>query len=261
MLEVLVMLIASVSWGNDSIALVRWLYEHDALTRFERVICVYADTGWAAKEWPARVAAAEEMARRLGFEVAHVESIGFVPLARLRKGFPRNGMQFCTTELKIKPIRSWMMTVDPGCEAMIACGIRREESNHRARWPEHVENSEQHGGRDAWYPLVRVQEEERNALIRRAGFEPLPHRSKECFPCVNANRRDLRLLTDERVSEIEALETSMGFTGKGKPRTLFRPYRHGGAVGIREVARWASAEHGQYEPLESGSCDSGFCGD
>ena len=252
------MLVASLSYGNDSIALMQWLHENKALSRLGRVLCAYSDTGWAAKEWPARVERGEAVAKSYGFEPHRSESTGFGPLARLKKGFPRNGMQFCTTELKIKPVTAFLEVVDPSKEATIAIGIRREESEARSQWPEHIEDSEKHGGRDAWFPMVRVLKAERDALIGRAGFEVLPHRSKECFPCVNSNRADLRLLTDERVNELEALETSMGFTGKGKPRTLFRPYRHGGAVGIREVVRWANSERGGYVP--SNECDSGFCG-
>lgn len=259
------MIVASVSWGNDSIALVQWLHEARARRMFAseaRVLCVYADTGWASKDWPERVERAEALARSYGFETHRVQRAegGFVELARLKKGFPRNGLQFCTSELKIRPITAFLETVDPDKEATITVGIRREESASRAQWPEWVFESEKHGGRDAWFPLVRVLKPERDALIRQAGFEPLAHRSKECFPCINSNRRDLRLLDEERVAEIAALEESMGVTSKGKPRTLFRPYRHGGAVGIREVWRWAQAERGEYE-LPDAACDAGFCGD
>lgn len=155
------MLIASVSWGNDSVALLQWLHEHNALTRFERALCVYMDTGWAAKDWMERVERAEALARSYGFEPHRAQSIGFMPLARLKKAFPRNGMQFCTEELKIKPFVVFADAIDPDHEATIAVGIRREESEERSQWPEHIENSERHGGRDAWFPLVRVAERER----------------------------------------------------------------------------------------------------
>jgi 3'-phosphoadenosine 5'-phosphosulfate sulfotransferase (PAPS reductase)/FAD synthetase len=261
------MLVASVSYGNDSIALIQWLHENGASAHHGRVLCAYGDTGWASSDWPARVSKAEDVARSYGFEPHRVVSVGFVPLARLKKAWPRNGMQFCTEELKVKPITRFLEAVDPGGEATIAIGIRREESEARSQWPEHVPDSPKHGGRDAWFPLVRVVQSQRDAPMRRAGFEPLPHRSKECFPCINSNRADLRLLTEDRICEIEVLEASMGTTSKGKPRTLFRPYRHGGAVGIREVVRWAHSDRGAYKPGtevdadDSGSgCDSGFCG-
>ncbi len=230
------------------------------------VLCVYAVTGWAAKEWPARVERGEALVRSYGFQPHRVASEvgGFVPLARLKRSWPRHGMQFCTERLKIEPITIWLDAVDPGAEAVCVIGIRREESERRAQWPEHIEESPQHGGRDAWFPLVRVQEAERNALIARAGFVQLPHRSRECHPCVNAGKADLWDLPEERISEIERHEAEMGSTVKGgKPRTLFRPAAHGGAVGIREVVRWANSDHGAYSAEQSslfGACDGGWCG-
>ena len=254
------LLVVSVSWGNDSVALVQWLHERFKLNE-HRVICVYADTGWASADWPERVARGEALATSYGFEVARLCELTFVELARKKKAWPRNGMQFCTEELKIKPITAFLARVDPAGEAVVVIGIRRAESTARSQWPEDVPNSEKHGGRDAWFPLVRTTDVERDALLQRAGFESLPHRSKECFPCINSNRADLRLLTEDRIAEIAALEASMGITSEGKPRTLFRPYRHGGAVGIREVIRWAWSDRGQYDPAAGAGCDSGFCGD
>jgi len=257
------MLIIGTSWGNDSVALVQWLHEHSALSQFETATCVYANTGWASRDWPARVERGEALAKSYGFATVQLQTVGFVPLAQLKKAWPRNGMQFCTSELKIKPMEAFQASVDPAGESTIAIGIRREESAARSQWPEHVEHSEKHGGRSAWFPLVRVTSVERDALLSRAGFDPLPHRSRECYPCINSNRRDLRMIDEARVSEIEGLEQSMGETANGKPRTLFRPYRHGGAIGIREVVKWANESPGQYVPGQMliGECDGGYCGD
>jgi len=261
-------LIVSVSYGNDSIALIQWLHERDALHSARaagRVLCVYAATGWASKGWPARVEQGEALARRYGFTPHRIEAGGgLVQLARSRKAWPRNGMQFCTEELKRKPIGAWMESVDPGLEGTVVIGIRREESDRRATWPEHVEDSAPHGYRDVWSPLVRVLTAERDALVGRAGFDVLPHRSRECYPCINSAKADLWDLPEDRIAEIEAHETAMGITGNGKPRTLFRPAAHGGAVGIREVVRWANSDRGAYSAeqgdLFGAGCDSGFCG-
>ena len=248
---------AFCSYGNDSVALIQYLYEN---RKIAEIHTVYSDTGWASADWSSRVDAVEAIARAYGFHPVRIPSEGFVPLAIRKKGFPRNGMQFCTQELKIIPAQRWLDSVDPDREGTCAVGVRREESRARALWPEWTEESDKHGGRPLWAPLVRVTADERDALIRRAGVEPLPYRSKECFPCINSNRADLRALPADRIDQIAALEASMGTTSEGKPRTLFRPYRHQGAVGIREVVRWANSERGEYDPGTSG-CDSGFCGD
>lgn len=66
----------------------------------------------------------------------------------------------------------------------------------------------------------------------------------------------------ERVTRIENLESDMGRTARGEPKSLFRPARYGGATGIREIISWAQAEHGQYNKTDSDAdnCDGGFCG-
>lgn len=245
------------SYGNDSIALLQWLHEAGKTG----VYCVFSNTRWGSAAWTKRVEAGEALAKSYGFHPIRLDSMGMVPLVRLKKGWPRQGLQFCTEHLKIKPAIAWLEATDPELDLDCVVGIRREESRSRSRWPEWTMFSDKHGGRDLWAPLVRHRQADRDALLERAGFEPLPHRSMECYPCVNANRTDLRMLTgdEDRIAAIEAFETEMGFTSKGKPRVMFRPYRHQGATGIREVMRWAESGHGQYEP-PSGGCDGGFCG-
>ena len=250
------------SYGNDSIALIQWMAEKGYR---DRCAVAYSETGWASDEWGERVVKGECLARGYGFETHRLKPSpplenGFVSLVRLKKAFPRNGMQFCTGLLKIAPAAEWLEKVDPERDVTCCVGVRREESRSRAKWPEFTPESSAHGGRELWAPLVRVGTADRDSLIRRAGFEPLPHRSKECYPCINANRGDLRLLSEERIRRIEILEGEMGHTSKGKPRTMFRPYRHQGAVGIREVIRWAWSERGKYDPEDGGGCDSGMCG-
>lgn len=247
------------SYGNDSIALMQWAHE----AGLRDVYVLYSDTGWAEPGWHNRVEAAENVARGYGFTPARTQSIGMLNLVKQRKGWPRQGIQFCTTELKIEPAKRWLDENDPDKKAICYVGVRAEESEARTRFPKSVQNSENHGGRALRAPLLHVKEGERDALIRRAGFEPLPHRSEECYPCINANRADLKRVDEKRVCVIEKAEQELGFTPKGKPRTMFRPYRHMGATGIREIIRWAHSPRGKFDPDDGtggGNCDSGFCG-
>lgn len=241
------------SYGNDSVGLIQWAAER----QLERVAVLYNDTGWGAPGWPERVSRLEGWARSLGFVAERTASVGMEALVHKERGWPRHGMQFCTEHLKIKPSLAWLNRVDP--DGLVTClvGVRREESAKRRSFPEFTEASPGHGGRSLWAPLVNTTTEQRNDLLRRAGVEPLPHRSDECWPCVNATKADLRRLTDERVAEIEEIESRLGFTGAGKPRVMFRPAAHMGAVGIREMRRWANSGHGEYEPPSG--CDSGMC--
>ena len=248
------------SYGNDSIALIQWMHEHE-----KSGIVVYSDTGWASPCWTARVESAEAWAQSLGFDTARTHSEGMLSLARRKKGWPPNGRQYCTQELKIIPAQTWLDEHDPAKEMVCCAGIRRAESRARAFWPEWVEESDKHGGRSAWFPLVRHTNHDLDRLLAKTPFPTLPHRSWECYPCVpNANKADIASLSPQRIDELEQYEREMGFTSQGKPRTIVRPARAGGAIGIREVWEWATGRNPndmskQLSLGYGGGCDSGFC--
>jgi hypothetical protein len=108
------------------------------------------------------------------------------------------------------------------------------------------------------HPLYAHTEADRDALLRRAGFEPLPHRSRECDPCVNANRADFRRLADADIAKAAALEAEIG-------RPMFRSAKHSGAAGIQQVVERAKYSRGQFDPrqedLFTAGCGSPFgCG-
>lgn len=243
------------SGGNDSIALVQWAHERG----LPNVAVVYSNTGWAADWWPARIERFGQWVASYGFQFIEIGSEGMLALVDRKKAWPANRPKFCTYELKILPAKAWMDTVDPDADAICLVGVRREESAARAAWPEMTADSENHGGRDLWAPLVWHTETMRNDLLVRAGWEVLPYRSKECFPCVNANREDLRMLADhpDRIQLIADKEAQMG-----EKRTMFRPHRFHGAVGIEQVVSWAKYSPGQYIAGQPDllDCGSGMCG-
>ena len=241
------------SYGNDSCALIQWAAEH-GLTG----TVLYNDTGWAGPGWERRITDCEKWARGLGLEVVRTKSMGLFALAKKKKAWPRNGMQFCTTHLKQRPSLEWLDEHDPAGVAVCYVGVRREESRARAEFPAVVESSEMHGGREVRAPLVGHTTADRDELLEWAGIVPLPHRSMECWPCVNGNKADLLTLTDARIDEIERLEAEMGFTSNGKPRVMFRPAAHKGGVGIREAVRWAKSD--RYHPDQMDMCLDGWCG-
>lgn len=168
------------SYGNDSCALIQWAHEWN----LEGVAAVYSDTGWATEGWAARVAEKEEWVRSLGFTPYRTSSIGFRQLARQKKGFPTQRYQWCSYVLKIEPGIRWLEENDPNKSAICIVGARRAEAadplSTRATFPEYLVRSENHGGRMMLAPMVDFDEAARNALLIRAGVEPLPHRSGEC---------------------------------------------------------------------------------
>lgn len=237
------------SGGNDSVALVQFAHEQ----HLKNVIVSYSNTGWSAQWWPARMDKFKSWVEGLGFEYVEIQSEGMLNLVDRKKGWPANRPKFCTYELKIAPAQKWLESIDPGKNATCMTGVRREESRERASWPLWIYESPNHGGRDLWSPLVNETEDSRNQLLLRADWQPLPHRSKECSPCVNSNRADFQKLDESDILKVEIKEKSSG-------RNMFRPKRFMGARGIREVIKWAFSKRGKYEPPSESGCDSGFCG-
>lgn len=235
------------SYGNDSVALIQWAHEQG----LEGVTVLYSDTGWARRWWQTeRVPEMEAWVRSLGFVAARTASPGMESIVRQHKGWPMRLAQFCTTELKILPSMAWLAENDPERRAVILVGLRREESPHRRAAPHYNLNSANDGGRCMIAPLVEMTEADRNALLARAGVEPLAHRSEECR-CINSSKADIRRYDEADISEIERIEKEGGFTSKGKPRTMFRPNKFRGATGIRQVVDWANSAHGKYERPEA----------
>jgi len=244
------------SGGNDSVALYQWAVEN----KLKNLTVAYSNTGWAADFWAERLKQYEDYIVKTSGKYVEIQSEGMVALVTRKKAWPRNGMAFCSYELKIKPASEWLEQYDPAKEATCLVGIRREESAKRSQWPEWVEESENHGGRSLHAPMVRFSEQERNALIFRAGFEVLPHRSMECYPRVNASKSDIKMLDITRIDYIEQIETGLGVgVVSGKKKTMFRPATKKGATGIRDVWQWSQTSNfvaGQNDMF----CDSGFCG-
>lgn len=231
-------LVAS-SMGNDSIALIQFML--DGGYDFS---VIYNDTGWARDDWPARVKKCSDWLLEKGVTLHITKSIGMVNIVKKNKGWPMpaSSMQWCTEHLKEKPTTELLNKIDADCELVCVTGRRREESANRSSLAEWQEESQKHGGRDVWNPLVRYDAKMRDELISKTPFDVLLHQSMECYPCVCANKDDLKSmqLDEKRIKLIEELEIELGHTRYGKPRTMFRPYRAGYGVGIRQVFQWAT---------------------
>ncbi len=248
------------SCGNDSVALAQWAFDEG----LEDIVFAYSDTQWGHKDWPARVDKFKRWAEDNGAKFETIKSEGFEALCSRKKAFPTNGMAFCSYELKIKPASEWLEAIDPDKEATCLTGVRREESAKRSQWPEWIEESDNHGGRSLHSPLVRHDEAARDELIKRGPFDVLPHRSMECFPCVNASKADIRLLDITSIERVAKLEAHIDSLKKGVgERFMFRSKKCRGAKGIKQVVDWANTKRGGYDSDNKPmfGCESGFCND
>ena len=244
--------VISASYGNDSIALIRWAYEN----QLDDVHVVYVDTGWAHPSWESRIAAGRTLSFTYGFDVHHIKGdFDFESMVRMKKGFPSQRYQFCSGILKGLPFIEWSSEYK---DATIFIGKRREESHNRKDTPLWDFNNKFYPDNDVCYPLYKHTETMRNKLVEKTGLPVLPHRSMECCPCVNASKGDFLMIPPDRVEKIRQLEKETG-------QTMFRPYRHMGATGIDEVIKWARSSRGSYCKgqlflWEEGQCVTGLCG-
>lgn len=244
------------SCGNDSVALIQWAIENNKLDKV-----IYSYTGWEAPFWRERVEKVKAWVKDNGGEFFIIGSEGLPALVTRKKGFPMNGAAFCSYELKIKPAGYWLEANDLKKELTCMTGVRRCESPKRSDWPEWIEESENHGGRSLHSPLVRHDDAMRNELVIKAGFDVLPHRSAECWPCVQANKGDIAMLDLDSIERLDNLEKSLGLGKRsGNPKYMFRAANKNGASGIREVYKWATEERYIKGQESLSFCDSGFCG-
>lgn len=203
-------LIVRSHYGDESIALVQFLYENKNINNlFNQIIVVYIDTGWSAKHWPERVLAGEEHVRRCGFRsIRLIAPMSFKELVLERKNFPSSKFQWCANFLKGLPLLTWLDEHDPATEWTIA--IAKRQALYRQVVPEYIKSCEYHGERTVWHPILNHSCDNRDDLLLRAGFKPLHNRSLECEPCVNSHAQDLKSMTPDDALKLKELEQQIG---------------------------------------------------
>lgn len=251
------MVVASVSGGKDSTALSLYLTEQGIEHRR-----VFADTGW---EEPRTYEYLEYLRGVLGpIDTVKSEIGGMVDLIRKRKMFPSKRFRFCTSELKVIPIKEYLDTLES--EPVNVVGIRGGESSARAKMPEW----EWSDAFDCWTwrPLIDWSVEDVIAIHNRHNVRPNPlyleiNASRVgCFPCIYAKKSEIQTfarVAPEKVALIEQLEAEQtelaasrreaaGLSREDKPRTFFqaRTAANGTskAFPIREAVDWANTARG-----------------
>lgn len=279
-----VRLLASVSGGKDSTAMLLHLREQGLL---ERTRVVFFDTGWEHADTYAHIAYlqdkigiaierhgatvdladvlladAEAIERAMGRD----EPSAFVRLC-LKKGiFPRRTVRFCTQILKVHVAQTVIreMDSDGGDPVVNAVGIRAAESAARARLAE----TELSTTLDCmvWRPLIAWSEADVIDIHRQhdVRMNPLYLRGAErvgCWPCIMGSKSELRMLArdPQRVEAIRLLEEAVrrhyvaraearGET-VSRPPTLFTAARRdeGGerpGILIDDALAWARTSRG-----------------
>ncbi len=252
--------IVSVSGGKDSAAVSLWLKENQ-IEHWR----VFANTGWEHPITYEYVRGPLTAALGPIFEVQGPRLM--TDLIRHKGMFPSRTIRFCTVELKVKPLASFVRYVADalGQEVINVVGIRAEESDERALYPawewDATFDCEVHRPALAWTFDDVI------AIHKRHGLTPNPLYLRGatrvgCYPCIHARKAEIKMIADSdpwRIDELRDLETEVTslalsrYEAKGEElehaRTFFQNGKRtaenpGGYIPIDDVVRWSRTRRG-----------------
>ncbi len=253
--------VCSVSGGKDSAA--ASLLLHELEIDHHRI---FMDTGWEADETYAYLRGPLTEAIGPIEEIQSTEG-QFEELTRKKGMFPSRLKRWCTERLKVIPFKQWVDRQED--EPLVVVGIRAEESEKRAKFPEW--EYWKPFDCEVWRPLISWSFDDVVAIHKRHGLKPNPlylagADRVGCWPCIYARKAEIRLVGDmdpDRIQRIRELENDVvqiaadrvkknhnGAALDVKP--TFFGSRHGGsknALTIDEVLEWSRTSRGGKQML------------
>lgn len=283
------LVIASVSGGKDSAAMSLYLKEHEI--PHERV---FMDTNWehpltyeylrgpltkvlgpiteiqAVVHYKDQGVAGATWAQQSDTIPVDFVPLSFVTLTKRKAMFPSRVMRFCTTELKVKPIRAYLAMKMNESDVVNAVGIRRAESQARSKMTEW----EWSDSFDCWVwrPMVTWTKDDVVAIHARHGLpmNPLYEMGATrvgCWPCIHARKSEIALvkrLDPARIDLIRELELELNQRGEVRDLAMGREkllrsmfWWHGGKgtntpIPIDDAVTWAQSKRGEWQPAGAG---------
>ena len=120
-------IIVAFSGGKDSQACLIWAVQKYG---FKNIRAVFCDTGWEHQDTYNHI---KEITEKLNVELITLRSKkfnGFVDMAKKKGRFPSSQARFCTTELKVKPMIDYILSLNDN--VIVIQGIRADESKSRS---------------------------------------------------------------------------------------------------------------------------------
>lgn len=288
-------LLVSISGGKDSTC--AWaLCENEFKNEVVPIFCntgheaeiTYAYLGYLQRRMHSRLRFLERKmidgSKRDWQEVEHLDCSRDVMLKLgLKKGrFPSSMAKFCTTILKLEPLRWWLDCQPDKDKYVMITGLRAEESPSRAKAnPYVVEDEAFHIPR--WHILFSWTKEMVFAAHKYYSVEPNPLYLEGfgrvgCFPCIYEKKAGLKAMVEnhpEAINRVREYEQQVGrtffFPGKTPDRYCSRQDPNGRKFPtIDDVARWAVGDDpdvhttpiSEEDDLEAPVCTNqyGLCG-
>jgi len=280
-------IIVSYSGGKDSQAcLLHSIGKYGA----NNITAVFCDTGW---EHPHTYKHIDETCNKLGVKLITLKSkYDFVSLAKYKKRFPSTKARFCTSELKMKPMIDYILSLNESC--IVIQGIRAKESISRAAMSEECMFFKSYfepytNGKTESYrkkevkqwcskfdasilrPIFQWTAQEVIDYILNSGFYPnklytMGLSRVGCFPCFMARHKEVLLIIQKDKETLKKLidaENHVGtsfFTSNYIPR---RYCKNGKYPTVEDVVKYLTNKNmtiDMYEPEGGYSCMSMFHG-
>lgn len=228
--------VVQFSGGKDSTAALLWTLKN--LTK--KPLVVFCDTGFEASETYRYLEYIEE---KLNLSITRISSKkynGMLEMVEHKKRFPSTKARFCTSELKSKPMIDFLLDLDD--DFMTVQGIRADESFSRSFLKEFCNyfeyyfrpynaDGDKHTYRakeirkipksrctEVIRPIFRWKANDVISFIQENRIEINPLYKKGfkrvgCFPCIMANKNDIRSLSrfyPDRITQISDFESKTG---------------------------------------------------
>ncbi|KAF0232383.1 MAG: hypothetical protein FD177_2573 [Desulfovibrionaceae bacterium] len=248
--------VAFADTGNEHPATLEYVYELPKRTGGPEIQWVKADFSadierkrrFVEQKWPSNI-----VGRAL--EVLHATGVPFLDLCLWKGRFPSMKSRFCTSELKVIPIRE--QVIDPilatGAEVYSCQGMRRDESLPRSKMA-----GLEHAGGKLWNlrPIREWKVEDVFAIHRRFGLKPNPLYSQGmgrvgCMPCINCRKGELHEIArrfPEHIDRIREWEEVMKSASKKGVSTFFPaptvPGKGDTRARIDSAVSWAATSWG-----------------
>jgi len=256
-------IVASVSGGKDSTAMVLYLKEQDLPNEIHYV---WANTVWEAPDVYDYIETTLKPLCGENFHEVRNSKYpnGMVDLVKHKGAFPFRRGRFCTENLKTKPIANWIkseLALPPDKLCINAVGIRAAESKARSQMLEYEPGSPLGKGLVSmtWRPLIHYTWPDISGLHRRAGIKPCDLYLQKnavkrigCFPCIMSSKAEIRKIATEYpeiIDKIEVLEKEVAQIAEEQrpdrpnksPPTFFQAKTGGSGEcwPIRKVAAWS----------------------
>ena len=280
-------IIVSVSGGKDSTAMCLNLLEQGYST--SDFIRVFADTGWESKETYRYLDELEKTIGKIHRVKAEIpirqehkqivkeleDELGFessmIRYAIRNQTFPSRNRKWCTTKLKIEPMKKFFDEIDDDFVNLV--GIRKEESPKRSK----MTKWEYSDYFDCWVHRPLMDWTEKDVIDIHHRFNLIPNRlylngsnRVGCYPCIYSRKSEIKNIPIERIkfiSKLEKIFTKLRNDRKGDDvvLTFFTPRVKGTTLTIEDVFEWSQTVRGgvQFElfDTEEPTCIKwGMCG-